>query len=111
MRLVVVESPYAADDDEGVARNEAYARAAMRDCLNRGEAPYASHLLYTQEGVLDDRVPAERARGMEAGLCWGARAEATVVYTDLGVSDGMRLGVARATLDGRPVEYRSLPGW
>lgn len=47
MKLVIVESPYAGD----VKTNVAYARAAIRDCLMRGEAPYASHLLYTQEGV------------------------------------------------------------
>lgn len=64
MRLVVLESPYAGD----VERNVRYARAAVRDCLDRGEAPIASHLLYTQPGVLDDLVPAERAMGIEAGL-------------------------------------------
>ena len=42
MRRVIVESPYAGD----VERNIAYVRAAMRDCLMRGEAPLASHLLY-----------------------------------------------------------------
>lgn len=42
MRLVVVESPYAGD----VKRNEEYARRAMADCLARGEAPFASHLLW-----------------------------------------------------------------
>ena len=39
MRLVVVESPYAGD----VEANLAYLRRAMRDCLLRGEAPFASH--------------------------------------------------------------------
>ena len=49
-RKVILESPYAGD----VETNLRNARAAMRDCLLRGEAPYASHLLYTQPGVLDD---------------------------------------------------------
>ena len=40
MKLVVVESPYAGD----VETNVRYARAAIRDCLMRGEAPFASHL-------------------------------------------------------------------
>lgn len=55
MRMVIVESPYAGD----IERNVAYARACIADCLKRGEAPFASHLLYTQPGVLDDGVPAE----------------------------------------------------
>jgi len=105
MRLVLIESPFAGD----VARNERYARAALLDCLRRGEAPFAMHLLYPQ--ALDDDVPSQRAMGIEAGLAWGAKAEATVVYEDLGRSPGMLLGIARAEAEGRPVEYRSLPGW
>lgn len=108
MLLVVLESPYAGD----VQRNERYARACMRDCFKRGEAPYASHLLYTQPGVLDDLDPAERAQGIEAGLLWAAAgAKKSVVYTDLGMSNGMHGGVARAIKDGRPVEYRTIPDW
>lgn len=107
LRLVVVESPFSGE----VALNIAYARAALRDCLNRGEAPYASHLLYTQAGVLDDTVPSERLQGMAAGFAWGDMAAATVVYTDRGMSSGMVEGVARATAAGRPVEYRTLEGW
>jgi hypothetical protein len=61
---VILESPYAGD----VEANMRYARAAMRDSLMRGEAPFASHLLYTQEGVLLDSVPEERTLGIEAGF-------------------------------------------
>lgn len=104
MRLVIIESPYAGD----VERNVAYAKEAVRDCLARGEAPYASHLFFTQSGLLDETVPEQRTLGIEAGLAWGAMAEATVVYTDLGMSSGMLLGIDRAYLVGRPVEYRSL---
>lgn len=107
MRLVLLESPYAGE----IERNLRYARACMRDCLLRGEAPLASHLLYTQPGVLDDGVLAERSLGMEAGFAWGATADATVVYTDLGTSNGMQAGIVRACRLGRPVEYRKLPGW
>ena len=107
MRLVILESPYAGD----VARNLAYARACMADCLARGEAPYASHLLYAQPGVLDDSKPDERALGMAAGFAWGERADATVVYTDLGTSAGMVAGIERAKAAGRAVEMRMLPGW
>lgn len=106
MRRVIVESPYAGD----VEANRVYARAALRDCLLRGEAPLASHLLYTQPGVLDDLVPEERGLGIEAGLAWGECADATVVYLDRGISSGMRLGIAQAVDAGRPVEYRNLIG-
>lgn len=104
LRLVVLESPYAGD----VERHTRYAQACMRDSLQRGESPFVSHLLYTQ--VLNDGDPLERRAGIEAGLAWGVWAEATVVYTDLGVSDGMREGIRRAETEGRAVEYRRLGG-
>lgn len=110
MRLVIVESPYAAPTSEGIEQNIKYARAAMRDCLLRGEAPYASHLLYTQDGVLRDEVPDERKLGMGAGFEWRQVAHATVVYIDLGTSRGMEEGVRDAERRGTPVEYRSLGG-
>lgn len=106
-RRVILESPYAGD----VETNLRYARAALRDSLQRGEAPIASHLLYTQPGVLDDDVPEERSWGIDAGLSWGCVAEATVVYQDLGISRGMQYGIERAEKEGRQVEYRTLEGW
>jgi hypothetical protein len=106
MRRVIIESPY-----RGVPRAVEYALAAMGDCFARGEAPYASHVLYTQPGALDDEIPEERALGIRAGLHWGLAADATVVYTDLGVTLGMRHGIASAERWRRPVELRTLPNW
>ncbi len=106
MRLVVIESPYAGD----VERNVRYARACMGDCLKRGEAPLASHLLYPQEGILDDNIPEERELGMKSGFEWARRADATVVYTDLGTTSGMSQGIANAWLEGRVIEFRELGG-
>jgi hypothetical protein len=111
VRLVLVESPYKAPTLAQRDANVAYARAAMRDCLLRGEAPLASHLLYTQPDVLDDADEDERALGIHAGLEWGSKAAATVVYTDRGTSTGMQIGIARARSEGREVEFRSLPAW
>lgn len=87
-RLVIVESPYAGD----VEGNVAYARACLADCLRRGEAPLASHLLYPQ--VLDDLLPAERAKGIAAGLAWAQRADAGIFYIDRGISKGMEAAAA-----------------
>ena len=104
MRLVIIESPYAGD----IEGNVAYARDCVRDALARGEAPFASHLLYTQPGILRDEVPAERAHGIGAALAWYRAADAAVVYIDRGVSRGMQQGIATAQAAGKPVEYRSL---
>lgn len=102
--FVLVESPFAGN----VKRNEAYVRAAMRDCLLRGESPFASHAIYTLPGVLDDDVPEERSIGIEAGLVIGAFASKTVVYHDFGISSGMAYGIESAKKCSRPIEYRSL---
>jgi hypothetical protein len=102
MKLVILESPFAGD----VVANIEYARAAVRDSLSRGEAPIASHLLYTQDGILDDDTPDERQWGIDAGLAWGAVAHATVAYTDRGMSRGMEYGIAVAREAGRDVEFR-----
>lgn len=104
MKLVILETPYAGDIDA----NLNYARACLRDCLLRGEAPIASHLLYTQPGVLDDDVPVERQQGIEAGLAWRRVADASVVYIDRGISQGMKIGIKTALNAGMPVEYRRL---
>lgn len=107
MRRVILESPFAASTAIGRWLNRRYARHCLRDSCLRGEVPLASHLLYTQ--ALDDRDPLERKIGIEAGLAWGPLADATVVYTDRGISRGMQLGIERARVDGRVVEYRDLP--
>lgn len=74
----------------------------------RGEAPIASHLLYTQDDVLDDGKPDERDRGINAGHSWYAVADACVVYEDLGLTVGVQQGIAAAAAAGIPVEYRSI---
>lgn len=106
MRVVQLESPYRGGDEAETAENVAYARRCLHDSLARGEAPFASHLLYTQ--CLDDTDPDERQWGIDAGLAFLAGAEATVVYVDRGVSSGMAYGIAAAEAVGVPVEYRSL---
>jgi hypothetical protein len=113
MRRVIVETPFAGD----VPRNLRYLRACMRDCLKRDEAPFASHAIYTQPGVLDDGDTDERNDGIHAGFQWRGVADATIVYTDLGTSGGMKSGIAAATaliVKGAQhrVEYRVLgDGW
>jgi hypothetical protein len=104
MRLVILESPFAGDEQANID----YARLCVRDSLMRGEAPIASHLLYTQPTILDDSVPEERQHGIDAGLAWGIVADATIVYTDRGISNGMYEGIESAHLALRLVEYRSI---
>lgn len=106
--LVVIESPFAGATPDEVERNIAYARAAVRDSLMRGESPIASHLLYTQDDILRDDIPSERTLGIEAGLAWLRAANLSAVYQDRGISRGMKQGIERAQEFGIPVTYRNL---
>lgn len=102
MRRVILESPYAGN----IRKNLRYARRAMADCLFRGEAPVASHLLYPQ--ALDDNDPGQRQLGIGAGFEWWEAADAVVFYVDLGMSPGMRAAFERAIELRLPVEIRRL---
>ena len=102
MRRVIVESPFAGNREA----NLAYAKEALRDSLDRGEAPLASHLIYPR--VLNDDFEAERRLGITAGHSWIPAADAVVVYADLGVSPGMQRGISAARVAGIPVEIRRI---
>ena len=110
-KRVLIESPYAGQ----VERNLKYARACCRHLMvttandDRPLAPYASHLLYTQAGLLDDDDPVERELGILAGLAWGEAAEETIACLDFGWSRGMQHGVQAAQVCNRPVREFRLP--
>ena len=97
-----VQSPFRGNREA----NLDFSKRCLLDCIERGESPIASHLLYPR--VLDDDDEAQRARGLAAGHAWIPVADRVVVYTDLGVSYGMEAGVAAAQLAGIPIEYRTL---
>ena len=86
--------------------NEDYAKRALKDSLDRGEIPFASHLLYPQ--VLDDDLPKEREVGLKCEEEWidavlsyakqdlGQIEVIFAVYYDHGVSEGMRRTISYA---------------
>ena len=108
MKRVIIESPYAAANGHTIAEHEDYARRCMADSLARGEAPLASHLLYTQPGILDDTDPEQRKLGMEAGWAWTEMADLIAVYTDFGESYGMVDGMAGALELDIPIVTRHI---
>ncbi len=112
MIRVVLESPFGKRVDgtsctiDEMIDNIAYARACMADCFARGEAPYASHLLYPQ--IFDDAKPEERAMGMAAGAAWSKAGMVCAVYCDRGITPGMQDGIHRAIGSGQVIDYRWL---
>jgi hypothetical protein len=102
---VVVESPFA-----GGFGNVKYGRECLRDSIDRGESPFASHLLYAQKGLLDDSDPTERKKGMEASAAWLEVADCVCVYMDLGITPGMVAGIVHASKLGKQIRLRWIRG-
>lgn len=120
--IVIIESPLAAPTGEQLERHRIYALRAMKHVLAAGHTPFASHLLYPQ--VLDDNNPQQREQGMRAGFaitralglsnkqtlphldddiyaeCW--------VFTDYGLSAGMKQGISIATSAGLAVQFTEI---
>lgn len=123
MKLVIIESPYKGRNWEDLERNERYLQACIRDCINRGESPYASHQMLTR--ALDDKNPVERHVGIKAGLAWrhahtpildsdghtvlGYEEVRHIFYIDLGKSEGMLLMKKLLDDEGTTYEERKLP--
>jgi len=120
MKLVIIESPYRGE----VERNKLYLRSCIRDCIMRGESPYAWHRMLTD--ALDDDDPKERMLGIEAGLAWRSVMKPTfskhrpdlhignemavhAFYVDLGWSDGMLYAKKRYDDERLLYEERKLP--
>ena len=104
MKRVILESPYAGE----IERNIKYARECLKDSLKRGESPIASHLLYTQEGVLNDDIEEERMLGINAGLAWKEVADLHVFYIDYGMSEGMKYASEYAKSKKIDTDYRTI---
>jgi hypothetical protein len=64
-----------------------YLDLCIRDSIDRGEAPFASHKMYP--GPLDDKIAEDRKAGMEAGYAWWEFAKLIAFYCDFGMSPGM----------------------
>ncbi len=117
MRIVCLESPFkpSADDiaryegrysaAELLRQNLIYARLCLLNSLKIGEAPLASHLLYTQVCA---ETPELRSAGIKAGFQAHHRCDLVVLCIDLGVSSGMRLAADNASLINTEQTRRSV---
>lgn len=110
----IIESPFAADTEEGAKLHMEYLGRCLIDSLTRNEAPFASHGFYTM--FLDDTVPEQRKQGMMAGWAWRDRAERVAFYVDHGISSGMMQSLEGliAEHSRQHITFRSLdhePDW
>ena len=113
LRVTVYESPFAARTFDQFARHVAYIRLLTRlGAQLYGEAAIASHMIWTQPGVLRDDDPEERALGIDCGLAVALLAcnghVGHVYWTDLGWSGGMLRSAESMRERGLPINERSL---
>ena len=83
-----------------------YAMTCLADSLQRGEAPFLSHLLYTD--VVDSRDPEEHALSIQRAREWYEAADMCAVYLDLGISGEMQAGINVAEEWGIPIIERRI---
>lgn len=105
---VVIESPCKAQPESTWDDHQQYLRRCLQDSIGKNEAPIASHGLFAFPGIFDDADPLDRALCMDAGWAWIPHAEKLCVYTDYGITEGMRRAINIAHLHGIPVSYRQL---
>jgi hypothetical protein len=58
---------------------------------------------------LRDHIPAERKLGINAGFVWRDVSDYTVFYIDLGITDGMQLGIDDCDEKGKAYSIRKVP--
>lgn len=113
MLPVIIESPYGGD----IEKNVNYAWRCVQDSCQRGEAPFASHLLYTfavdryaqeSNGQSDPNHWISREEGIKRCETWRCVATKTIFYTDLGWSTGMLQAKKHAEEINQPIEERQI---
>lgn len=103
---VVIESPFRGINGEYDQENISYLNMCILDCLLRGEAPFASHVMYTDS--LNDYYDEQRYFGIKAGFVWRKFAEKTIFYIDRGFSLGMVKALEHCKENNLNFEIRTL---
>ena len=99
---VIIESPFGGELD----RNIKYLWRCVRDSIERGEAPFASHGFYP--AVLNETLLPERELGIKLGYEWMEVATVVAFYIDYGWSPGMKKAYNRAKKLEKPIVRRKI---
>lgn len=115
LKPVVYESPFASTDFDTFARNIAYARLLIREgATGYNEAGIASHVIWTQPGILRDTVESERNLGIACGIVFANMAKQGIIGhiygIDLGWSKGMLRSKEYVLANGGEIVERRLAG-
>jgi hypothetical protein len=103
---VMLESPFANSNIASNKEHIIYAKRCMLHSILQGEAPFAGHLLYTR--MLDDSNVEQRNVGFDCNESWMICASTIVVYTDYGISRGMKQAMRLAKKWNIPIVKRKI---
>lgn len=107
-KRVLCITPFMAENPSKASQMERYATRALKDSLNRNEAPVMSHLFYYS--VLSSNDPIERDIGLHSQLAWLPAADLVAVYVDFGITGAMQVAINYAESKSKKIEYRSIGG-
>lgn len=105
MKRVFICSRYGGDIDDNVRR----AKAMCKRVADRGDAPYAPHLLCPR--FLNEESRNERNTGILIGLEFLSVCHEMLVDTSRGISEGMSTEIAYAVLHDIPIVRVDASGW
>lgn len=102
IKCVTILTPYAGD----IELHKMYTMLCCKDSIARGEAPFASHLIYPI--LLEVYSIQARQQRIACGFSWLAKSDIVAIYTDLGLSIGMLQSKAHAKKLNIKTEDRSI---
>lgn len=105
-KRVILISPFMAEDYSLAPRMERYALHAVRDSVNRGEAPLAANLFFYMSIDVTSKI--ERDIGLHAALTWIKGCELVAAYVDHGVTPAMQAALNVAESRSKKIEFRSI---
>lgn len=106
-KAVIVLTPFFGEDPAKARMFERYAVRAVKDSLNRNEAPLAAQLFFFNF-FGSNIVQIERDMGLMAQVAWVRKCDKLVVYSDFGITQAMNLVLEQARLRNKPVEFRAI---
>lgn len=106
-KSVIVLTPFMGEDPSKAKMFERYAQRAVKDSLNRNEAPLAAQLFFYQF-FGSNLVQIERDMGLVSQISWVHKCDRVAVYSDFGITQAMNLVLDVARLKNKPVEFRAI---
>lgn len=106
-KAVVIISPFMVEDPTKRELFYRYAKRCAQDSMRRNEAPLVSHVFYYDMFGFST-VAIERDLGFNSQLTWIRKTDLVVVYSDFGITQGMKAAIDYAKFKNKKIEFRKI---